>query len=56
MKIWKLICDIESENEFDAEDLLSRIDQEVNRGDGFYVDTTSKKTELILVEENEKEF
>jgi hypothetical protein len=49
MKIWTLTVEIETEDSFNAKELLKKIDQDVNRGDGIYVKVKDKETRLKLV-------
>jgi hypothetical protein len=52
MKLWKLTIEIESEDEFNtAEEILTKLDLEANRGDGIYLMVDSKKTKVKFLKE-----
>lgn len=49
MKIWKLTVEIETEDSYSAKEVLNKIDQDANRGDGIYIKVKDKETRLKLV-------
>ena len=50
MKRWELKTIISSDDALDGVDILRRIDQDANRGDGIYIDVGSE-AELVLIEQ-----
>jgi hypothetical protein len=49
MKIWTLTVEIETEDSYSAKEVLKKIDQDVNRGDGIYIKVKDKETRIKLV-------
>jgi len=47
MILWKLTIEIEAENYITKRDILSKIDLEINKGEGLYAIVDKAKVDLI---------
>jgi len=56
MKIWKIEAYIESEDDVSRKEIIKQINYNLNRGEGFYMDTDDKFKLKVIKKVKESEF